>query len=112
MEVVMLYRCANPHCRFDYYSMRAICAEPACLHDPQADCGCYYRFREDGSVEKLAQPEVPPPGRDDIAWLCCYCSMEYEVAGRSQLRIAPDAAAFIWRWQIERAEASVVHEGG
>jgi hypothetical protein len=38
--------------------------------------------------------------------------MEYEVVGPNQVRIAPDPASFVWRWQIERSEASVAHEGG
>ena len=108
----MAYKCANPDCRFDYFSMRAICPEPVCLHDSQAGCGRYYRHREDGKTEMLPASEVPPPDRDDIAWLCCYCAMEFVVAGRNQLRIAPDPLAFVWRWQIERAEASVAHEAG
>ena len=108
----MAYRCANPQCRFDYYSMRAICPEPGCLEESQAGCGSYYRFREDGKPEKLPGPEGPPPDCEDIAWLCCYCAMEYEVVGRNQLRIAPDPLAFIWRWQIERGEDSITHEVG
>lgn len=75
----MAYRCANPQCRFDYYSMRAICLDPKCLDKPPAGCGRY-----------LANGE----------WLCCYCAMENDPMG------------FIWRWQIENAEASVAHEAG
>jgi hypothetical protein len=110
-EVAMAYTCANPQCRFDYYSMRAICPEPACLQESQPGCGCYYRFQENGTAEKLPVPEVPPPDRENIAWLCCYCAMEYEVVGRNQLRIAPDPPGFIGRC-IERAEASIAHEAG
>lgn len=108
----MPHRCANPKCRFDYYSMRAVCPDPACLDESQAGCGCYYRFHEDGTVEKMPRPEVPPPENDDIAWLCCYCSMEYEMVGRGQLRVAPDPLAFICRWHFDQGEDSVSHEGG
>ena len=76
----MAYGCANPHCRFDYYSLRAICADPKCLEKPPAGCGQYVRSGE------------------DEAWLCCHCAMENDPLG------------FIWRWQIENAEASVAHE--
>jgi hypothetical protein len=108
----MPYQCANPECRFDYYAMRAICPDPGCLEESRPGCGCYYQIEADGGVRKLPATEVPPPDRDDIAWLCCYCAMEYEVVGRNRLRIAPDPMSFVWRWQIERAEASIAHEAG
>ena len=107
----MAYRCANPRCRFDYVSMRGICAEPVCLQQSQPGCGCYYRFGPDGKPEKLPSPEVPPPDREDIAWLCCYCATEYEIVGRNELRIAPDGLGFIGRC-IERAETTIAHEAG
>jgi hypothetical protein len=79
----MTYRCANPQCRFDYVSMRGICAEPTCLKQSQPGCGCYYRFAPDGKPEKLPAPDVPPPDREDIAWLCCYCATQLVVRGTS-----------------------------
>jgi len=108
----MAFRCANPNCRFDYYSMRAICFDPACLQQSQAGCGCYYRIGDDGTAEKLPASGAPPPDRGDIAWLCCYCATEYDLVRRGQLRIAPDPLAFVFRWQIERAEAWIAHEAG
>jgi hypothetical protein len=110
-EVAMAFRCANPQCRFDYYSMRAVCLDPACLQQSQAGCGCYYRFREDGTAEKLTAHKAPPEA-EDIAWLCCCCAAEYDLVSRGQLRIAPDPLAFVFRWQIERAEACIAHEAG
>jgi len=107
----MGFQCANAQCTFDYYSMRAICPNPTCLQEPPKGCGCYYRILADGQVDKLPDGASPTPDQEDIAWLCCYCSMEYTVVGRNQVRMAPDAASFVWRWQIERSEGSVAHEG-
>lgn len=91
----MPHRCANPACRFDYFAMRAICADPDCLDGPRPGCGRWFHFPDNGML-----------------WLCCYCAMEYELAAPGQIRIAPDAAAFIWRRQIDQAEASAAHEVG
>lgn len=77
----MPYRCANPHCQFDYYSMRAVCRDPVCVEKPPAGCGMF--VERDG----------------EVVWLCCYCAVERDPAG------------FIWRWQMENAEMSVAHEG-
>lgn len=108
----MLYRCVNPSCNFAYDSMRAICAHPACLDSPVPGCGRYFRFEPDGSVVALAPDAMPLQNDPNIAWLCCYCAMEYEVAGPGQVRQAPDPFAFVWRWQIEHGEHSVAHELG
>ena len=108
----MPYRCANPLCQFDYYAMRAICPDPVCLKRPQPGCGRYFRFLADGTVEKLAPGVLPPADAEGVVWLCCYCSMEYEVAGPGRLRIAPDPLSFVWRWQVERSEAAIAHELG
>ena len=106
----MPYRCANPSCRWDYHSMRAICHEPRCLDSPPPGCGRYFRILADGKIERLdAAPQVEDQA---VVWLCCYCAMEYEPAGVDRLRIVPDPLGFIWRWQIENAESSVAHEGG
>jgi hypothetical protein len=87
-------RCANPNCQFDYYSMRAICSSPDCLETPPVGCGRHFRSQPDGSA----------------MWLCCYCAAEYEPGESGALRLAPDPAAFVWRWQMERGEASIAHE--
>ena len=108
----MTYRCVNPFCEFDYYRMRAICPNPACLEKALPGCGRYFRFHADGTVEKLPSATVPAAEDENVVWLCCYCAMEYEPTGPNQLRIAPDPASFVWRWQIENAEASVAHEAG
>jgi hypothetical protein len=107
-----MYRCANPGCDFRYESMRAICPDPSCLERSVAGCGRYFRIEPDGSVAALGGGVRPADGDPNIAWLCCYCSMEYEVSGPGRVRPAPDAYGFIWRWQLENAEASVAHELG
>ncbi len=111
-EVLMSPRCANPDCRFEYYSMRAICPDPGCLEEPRPGCGRYFRFLPEGKVEKLAPDATPAPLEENVAWLCCYCAMEYEPVAPGRFRLAPDPLAFIWRWQIENGEASVAHEAG
>ena len=106
----MPLRCANPLCRFDYYSMRAICADPVCLQQAPQGCGQYYRLQDDGKLEKLAPHSPLPPDNKGLFWLCCYCSMEYELVQPDQLRAASDTPAFVWRWQVEGGEMSVQHE--
>lgn len=108
----MPYRCANPLCQFDFYSMRAICPNPACLEKSQPGCGRYFRFGAGGAVERLAPGLLPSDGEEGVVWLCCYCSMEYEPTAPDRLRIAPDPASFVWRWQMDRGEAGIGHEMG
>lgn len=108
----MTLRCANPLCRFDYYAMRAICTDPVCLQQAPYGCGQYYCLRDDGTLEKLPSGSPPPEDKKGLFWLCCYCSMEYELVQPDRLRAAPDGPSFVWRWQIEHSEMSVEHEGG